>query len=211
MKKIIVADDHSLIRLSLIQILKDEYPDIEVSEAEDGISLVKQVMENKYDLVITDIDMPGLNGLQALEKIKAINPKLPVLVLSIYTEDLYAVRVLRSGASGYMNKKSAPYELIDAIKRILSGKKYITPEIAEKLLAQVDTKNPHELLTNKEFEIFKLLASGKSLTQIAESLSSALTTISTHRTRILAKLGLSNNSEITRYAIAHHFISDIDL
>ena len=212
MTKIILADDHHFIRLGLIQILKDEYPSVEITEVADGESLVKEVTLHDYDLVITDLDMPGRSGLESLEQIKLIKPTLPVLILSIYTEDLYAVRVLKAGASGYLNKNAAPYELITAIQRILSGRKYITPEIAEKLLIQIDTeKQPHEMLTNREFEIFKLLALGKTVTQIADSLSLALTTVSTHRSRIMEKFGLSTNSELTRYAIAHHIISDIDL
>lgn len=210
MKKIILADDHSFIRLGLIQILKDEYPLVEIKEVGDGESLIKEVMQHDWDLVISDLDMPGRSGLEALIQIKLIKPTLPVLILSIYTEDLYAVRVLKAGASGYMNKNTAPNELITAINRILLGRKYISPEIAEKLLFNTDAdKNPHELLTNREFEIFKLLAFGKTITQIADSLSLALTTISTHRSRIMEKLNLSTNAELTRYAIAHHIISDI--
>jgi DNA-binding NarL/FixJ family response regulator len=212
MKKIILADDHSFIRLGLIQILKDEYPTVEITEVGDGESLIKEVTLHDFDLVISDLDMPGRSGLEALEQIKLIKPELPVLILSIYKEDLYAVRVLKAGASGYMNKNAAPYELIKAIQRIQLGRKYITPEIAEKLLIHIDAdKKPHELLTNREFEIFKLLASGKTITQIADSLSLAMTTVSTHRSRILEKLNLTTNSELTRYAIAHHIISDINL
>lgn len=211
-KRIIIADDHSFIRMGLIQILKDEYPTVEITEVGDGESLVKEVTLHDFDLVISDLDMPGRSGLEALEQIKLIKPDLPVLILSIYTEDLYAVRVLKAGASGYLNKNAAPYELIKAIQRISLGKKYITPEIAEQLLVYTDTdKKPHELLTNREFEIFKLLALGKTITQIADSLSLALTTVSTHRSRILEKLSLSTNSDLTRYAIAHHIISDIEL
>src|ERR1700752_2923065 len=166
MKRIILADDHSFIRLGLIQILKDEYPSVVIKEVGDGTSLVNEVMQHDWDLVISDLDMPGKNGLEALEQIKLIKPYLPVLILSIYTEDLYAVRVLKAGASGYMNKNAAPYELINAIQRIFLGRKYIPPEIAEKLLLQVDNdKRPHEQLTNKEFEIFKMLAYGKTITQ----------------------------------------------
>ncbi len=212
MKKIILADDHSFIRLGLIQILKDEYPLVEITEVSDGESLVNEVMLHDFDLVISDLDMPGRNGLEALEQIKLIKPKLPFLILSIYTEELYAVRVLKAGASGYINKNAAPYELIKAIQRISLGKKYITSEIAEKLLKHINTdKKPHELLTNREFEIFKQIAYGKTITQIADKLSLALTTVSTHRSRIMEKLSLSTNSELTRYAIAHHIISDIDL
>ena len=210
MKRIILADDHSFIRLGLIQILKDEYPAAEIKEVSDGETLIKEVTLHDWDLVISDLDMPGRSGLEALEQIKLIKPKLPVLILSIFTNDLYAVRVLKAGASGYINKNAAPYELIIAIQRIALGKKYITPDIAEKLLYHLDpSKKPHELLSNREFEIFKLLAMGKSLTQIAESFSLALTTISTHRSHIMEKLGLSTNAELVRYAIASHIISDI--
>ncbi len=211
MKKFLLADDHSFIRLGLIQILKDEYPSVEITEVSDGESLINEVVKQDWDLVISDIDMPGRSGLEALEQIKVIKPDLPVLILSIYTEDLYAVRVLKAGASGYLNKNAAPEELINAIQRILLGRKYITPEIAERLLKTLgDDRKPHELLSNRELEIFKLLALGRTVSQIADSLSLAVTTVSTNRGRILQKLNLSNNSELTRYAIAHHFISDID-
>ena len=211
MKRIILADDHSFIRMGLIQILKDEYPSVEIKEVSDGEMLIKEVTLYEWDLVISDLDMPGRSGLEALEQIKLIKPSLPVIILSIYTEDLYAVRVLKAGASAYLNKNAAPYELINAIKRISLGRKYITPEIAEKLLLQNNTdKKPHEILTNREFEIFKLLAIGKTVTQIAESLSLAATTVSTHRARVLEKLNLSSNAELARYAIAHHIISNID-
>ncbi|MBL7703896.1 MAG: response regulator transcription factor [Ferruginibacter sp.] len=210
MQKILLADDHSLIRMGLTQILKDEYPTAEIKEVSDGESLVKEVMKNEWDLVISDLDMPGRSGLEALEQIKLIKPALPVLILSIFTEDLYAIRVLKAGAAGYLNKSAAPFELIKAVQRIQMGKKYITPEIAEKLLINPDAeKKPHETLSNREFEIFKLLALGKTVSQIADSLSIALTTVSTHRSRIMDKLGLTTNSELTRYAIANHIISDI--
>lgn len=211
MKKIILADDHSFIRRGLIQILKDEYPSAEIKEVGDGESLVKEVTLHDWDLVISDLDMPGRSGLEALEQIKLMKPHLPVLILSIYPEKLYAIRVLKAGASGYLNKNSAPEELITAIQRISLGRRYITAEIAEKLLINIDSeKKPHELLTNKEFEIFKLLALGKTITQIADSLSLASTTISTHRSKILGKFNLATNSDLTRYAISHHIISDID-
>lgn len=212
MNKIILADDHSFIRLGLIQILKDEYPTVEITEVADGESLINIVSKNDFDLVISDLDMPGRSGLEALIQIKLIKPDLPVLILSIYAEDLYAVRVLKAGAAGYLNKNAAPYELITAIQRIKLGRKYITPDLAEKLLIHLDSeKEPHELLSNREFEVFKLLAVGKTITQIAEMLSLALTTVSTHRSRIMDKLGLANNSELTRYAIVHHIITDIDI
>ena len=209
--RIILADDHSFIRLGLVQILKDEYPAAEIKQVADGESLVKEVTLHDWDLVISDLDMPGRSGLEALEQIKLIKPFLPVLILSIYAEDLYAVRVLKAGASGYLNKNSAPDELITAIQRITLGKKYITPEIAEKLLSNLDDddKKPHELLTNREFEIFKLLAMGRTVSEIGAELLLAVTTVSTYRSRIMEKMKQTTNSGLTRYAIAHNIISDI--
>jgi two-component system, NarL family, invasion response regulator UvrY len=207
MRKILLADDHQFIRLGLMQILKDEYPNVLITEVGDGDSLVHEVSRADFDLVISDLDMPGRSGLEALEQVKLLKPDLPVLILSIYPEDLYAVRVLKAGASGYLNKNSAPDELITAIERIKLGRKYITADTAEKLLSQQnDLKKPHELLTNREFEIFKLLAVGKSVSLIAQSLSLAPTTISTHRSRILEKLQVETNAELTRYAIGERLI-----
>lgn len=212
MKRVLLADDHSFIRLGIIQILKDEYPSVEIKEVSDGDELIKEVMNHDWDLVISDLDMPGKNGLEALEQVKLIKPKLPVLILSVFTEDIYAVRVIKAGAAGYMNKNAAPYELITAVQRILLGRKYITSELAEKLLNSADAnKKPHEFLSNREFEIFKMIAAGKTISQIAESLSLALTTISTYRARILEKLNLSSNAELTRYAITNQIISDLSL
>jgi len=210
MRRIILADDHSFVRIGIIQILKDEYPSVEIKQVSNGESLVKEVTLHDWDLVISDLDMPGRNGLEALQQIKLTKPDLPVLILSIYSEDLYAIRALKAGASGYLNKNAAPEELIIAVERILKGRKYISPEIAEKLLMQPESdKSAHEDLSNREFEIFKMLALGKTTTQIAEELFLALTTVSTHRHRIMAKLALNTNSDLTRYAITHQIISDI--
>jgi DNA-binding NarL/FixJ family response regulator len=210
MKRIIVADDHSFVRLGIVQILKDEYPLAEIKQVSDGESLIKEATLHDWDLVISDLEMPGRNGLEALQQIKLIKPQLPVLIISIYSEELYAVRALKAGASGFLNKNVAPEELMIAVERIFSGKKYISPESAEKLLIQPGIeKKFHEDLTNRELEIFKMLALGKTTTQIADELFLAATTVSTHRHRILAKLGLHTNSELTRYAIAHQIISDI--
>jgi two-component system, NarL family, invasion response regulator UvrY len=164
------------------------------------MKLVKEVMKHEWDLVISDLDMPGRSGLEALEQIKLVKPDLPVLILSIYAEELYAVRALKAGASGYLNKNAAPYELINAIERISQGRKYITPEIAEKLLGH---------MSNREFEIFKLLAVGKTTSQVAEILKLATTTVSTHRGKILEKMDLGSNADITRYAVSHGILSDL--
>jgi DNA-binding NarL/FixJ family response regulator len=208
--KILLADDHSFIRLGLIQILKDEFPNAAITEVADGESLVKEVINSNWDLVISDLDMPGRGGLEALEQIKLIRPKLPVLVLSIFPEDLYAIRVFKAGASGYLNKNAAPNELVTAVQKIMMGRKYITPNIAEKLLLQNDfSKKSHDQLTNRELEIFKLLAEGKTITQIADILSLATTTISSHRFKILEKLQLSTNADITRYALLNGILNDV--
>jgi DNA-binding NarL/FixJ family response regulator len=210
MKRIILADDHAYVRLGLIQILKDGYPSAEIKEVADGEELIREVSLHNWDLVISDLDMPGRSGLEALEQIKLIRPNLPVLILSMYAEELYAVRVYSAGASGYLNKNSAPFELINAVERILSGKKYVTPDLMDILLDKKGDKNPHQTLTNKEFDIFKLLALGKTITQIAQALSLAPTTISTHRSRIMQKFNMHTNSELTRYAITHGIISEIN-
>lgn len=210
-QRIIIADDHCFVRRGLVQILKETFPEVDITETDNGNALVEQVQQTAYDLVISDLEMPGHNGLEALDIIKSIQPELPVLILSIYPEELYAVRALKSGASGYLNKSSAPEELITAINRVLSGKKYISQEIAEKLISNFDKrKELHETLTNKEFEILRSLAGGKSLPQIAKDMCLAIATISAYRTKILHKLGLANSSEITRYAHNHHIISMIE-
>jgi two-component system, NarL family, invasion response regulator UvrY len=192
--KIILAGDHSFTRLGLIQILKDKYPNAKIKEVSDGEALVKEVIKSDCDLVISDLYMNGRSGLDALEQIKSIKPQLPVLILSIYPEDLYAASVLKAGASGYLNKNSAPEELVAAIQRISIGKKYIATEIAEKLINVKYQAQPHGLLSNREFKIFKLLASGRTLTQISESLSLAIPRVSTQRSSIIKKLSLSTNA-----------------
>lgn len=209
MDRIIVADDHAFVRMGIIQILKDEFPFSFVQEAKDGTELLQQVIEQDWDLVISDLDMPGKTGLEVLEHLRKNKPSTPVIILSIYAEELYAVRAMKAGASAYLNKSTAPYELIKAIERIRMGRKYISEELAEKLLKLDDHKTAHEKLTNREFEIFKLLASGKSVSQIADSLSIALTTVSTHRLHILEKLGLSSNADLVRYAISHGLLTDV--
>lgn len=209
MKKILLADDHSYIRMGLIQLLKDEFPFAEIGEAADGQQLVKMVMEQEWDLVISDLEMPGLNGLEALEQIKKIKPLLPVLILSIYDEQLYAVRTLKAGASGYLNKNAAPEELVQAVRRIQAGKKYINSDVAELLLQTSEDKQLHDTLSNRELTIFKMLARGLSISDIANELHLAPTTVSTYRSRILEKLNLTTNADITRYALQHQLISDL--
>jgi DNA-binding NarL/FixJ family response regulator len=209
MIKILVADDHSVVRKGLKLILEEGFPGAEVVEVASAESIIEKVINQKWDVIISDLSMPGRSGLDALQQIKQINPKIPVLILSIHPEEQYALRVLKSGASGYLNKDMAPEELVKAVKKVMSGKRYITPTIAEKLAAIFDDeaiKAPHETLSDREFVVLKQLASGKSVSEIAESLFLSVTTVSTYRTRIMHKMGLKNNTELTLYAIENKLI-----
>jgi|ERR1022692_1043326 DNA-binding NarL/FixJ family response regulator len=207
--RILIADDHAILRKGLKEILLEEYPSAHIEEVGDADTLFKTSLNSAWDVIITDLSMPGRSGLEALREIKQYSPKVPVLVLSIYPEDQYATRVLKAGASGYINKDTAPTELVKAVQRVLQGRKYITASIAEKLAnnLNMDTdKAPHELLTDREFDVMKLLATGKPVLEIANILSLSPTTISTYRARILDKMNLKNNSELIRYALNNGFI-----
>jgi len=209
MKRFIIADDHAIIRYALKNILQSAFLDVYVEEAVDAEDLLKKVMAEDWDAVITDISMPGRSGLEILQQIRQTHPRLPVLVLSMHPEELYAVRVMKAGGSGYLKKDTAMEELVNAVNRILMGKKYIPPSIAEQLAYSIenDSSNiPHEDLSDREFEIAKHLASGMSLTDISTKLSLSITTISTYRTRIMKKLNLRTNADLTLYAIEHKII-----
>ena len=209
MKRMLIADDHSYVRRGVIQILKDEFPFAEIIEATNSDEMLKAAFENDFDLIISDLEMPGKNGLEALEKVKEIKPQIPVLILSIHDEDLYAARMYKAGASGYLNKNSAPEELIKAIRQIQRGKRYMSEETASKLEHQGQKKQKADLLSNRELTILKLLAEGKSTSHISDQLELAPTTVSTYRSRILEKLQLHSNADLTRYALQNNIISDI--
>jgi DNA-binding NarL/FixJ family response regulator len=204
MLRICIADDHAIVRKGLKQILS-ETPDLVVSgEAATGQELLRQVGKNDFDVVLLDISMPGRNGLEILKELRAEKPRHPVLILSVYPEEQYAVRALKTGAAGYLTKESAPEELIAAIRRISLGKKYVTSSLAEKLASYLETdleKPPHESMSNREFSILCRIGAGKSVTEIAAELTLSVKTVSTYRSRILKKLGLKNNAEIMKYAI----------
>lgn len=204
MYRILIADDHTVVRRGLKQILLEEFRAAEIVEVADAEELLKKVFKEQWDVVVTDISMPGKSGLEVLQEIRQYNPKLPVLVLSVYPEDQYGVRVLKAGASGYLNKDSAPEELVKATHQLLLGKKYITESIAERLAIMLDQdagKLPHESLSDREFEVLKLLAGGHAVSDIAEKLSLSATTVSTYRARILSKLNFKTNADLTLYAI----------
>lgn len=209
MIRILIADDHIVVRKGLRQILAEEFTDAHIEDVPDAEELIKKVIKEKWDVVISDLTMPGKSGLDALLHIKQNHPTLPVLILSIHPEEQYAIRVLKAGASGYLSKDTAPDELVNAVKRVMQGKKYITLSIAEKIADSLDTdsdKKLHEYLSDREFVVFKLLAAGKAVGEIAESLSLSVTTVSTYRARILGKMNMKSNANLTLYAIENNLL-----
>jgi len=207
MIRVLIADDHPIYRQGLLQILM-EVPDMfAVDEAGSGEEALSKALDKDYDLVLLDISMPGRGGLDALKALKTHLPKLPVLILSMHPEEQYAVRALRAGASGYLNKECAWDELVIAIKKVLGGGKYVSAALAEKLadnLGSGNTDRPlQEILSNREYQVFRMIASGKTVSAIAEELSLSIKTISTHRVRILGKMKLKNNAELIHYAITN--------
>lgn len=207
--RILIADDHAIVRRGLKQILTEQYPFVEFGEAGDAESLIAMAIRETWDVVICDMNMPGRSGLDALQQLKQLTPKLPVLIMSMYPEEQYAVRVLKAGASGYLGKETIHDDLVRAIETVIGGKKFITPGIADKLANSfgVSTDLPlHELLSDREFDVFKLIAAGKSISDIATQLSLSATTVSTYRSRIMEKMNMRNNAELTRYAIENSLI-----
>jgi len=209
MLRILIADDHEIVRRGLKQMLLDEFAFLIVTEASDVVELVNKCTGEEWDIVISDLSMPGGGGFAALKAIKKNIPHLPVLILSIYPEEQYALRVLRAGASGYLNKDAAGEELVKAINQILSGKKYMSAKIAELYYSSPlsDDQLLHEVLSKRELEVFILLASGLSIADIAQSLTVNTSTVSTYRGRILEKMNMKSNAEITKYAIEFRLIS----
>lgn len=209
MFRVLIADDHTVVRRGLRQILLEGFPSAYVEEVADAEELIKKIIQSSWDLVISDLSMPGRSGLEALQQIKQIQPKLPVLILSIHPEEQYAVRVLRAGASGYLSKDMAPDELVVAVQKVMLGKKYITDSIAEKLASVLDkdsSKALHESLSDREFTVLKLLAGGKSVSEIAESMFLSVTTVSTYRTRLMNKMNMKSNADLTLYAIENKLL-----
>jgi DNA-binding NarL/FixJ family response regulator len=204
MIRILIADDHAIVRKGLRQLLLEEYPSANIEEVSDAETLIKKTITAEWDIVICDLSMPGRSGLDALRQIKQSSPSLPVLIMSMHSEDQYALRVLKAGASAYLNKETIHDELINAIHTARLGKKYITPSIAEKLADAFENdteKDNHQALSDREFDVFKLLAAGKSVSEIANQFSLSITTVSTYRSRILEKMNMRSNAEMTRYAL----------
>jgi DNA-binding NarL/FixJ family response regulator len=207
--KILISDDHAIVREGLKQILADTEDLVVGGEAANGHEVLELIRQEDWDMVLLDLAMPGKDGLETLKELKKEKPKLPVLVLSIYPEEQYAVRALKAGASGYLTKESAPGELIAAIRKVSQGGKYISASLAEKLASHLvaDADRPvHEFLSDREFQVMLLIASGKTVKEIADEMYLSVKTVSTYRVRALSKLGMKNNSEFTYYAIKQGLI-----
>jgi len=207
--KILIIDDHAMVRKGLRHCLADEFHRAEFGEARNAQEALARVWKDKWDVVVLDITLPGRGGLEVLGELKKARPKLPVLVLSMHPEDQFAVRVLKAGASGYMTKESAAEELVGAVKKVLAGGRYVSPSLAEKMAAAMTLdfrKPPHERLSNREFQVLRLIASGLRVSDIARELCLSVHTISTHRARLLEKMGLATNASLTRYALENHLV-----
>ena len=207
--KILIADDHAIVRKGLIQILQEEFTTVEITEVANSNEILKEVRKQIWDIILLDISMPGQNGIEILKQIRLEGVNAPVLMLSMHPEEQYAVRVLKAGASGFLNKQSATEELLNAIHKVLSGRKYITTSVAEQIADSLNEKNLkeiHELLSDREMQVLQLIASGKTVSEIATLIALSVNTISTYRVRILEKTNLKNNAELTRFAIDNNLV-----
>lgn len=207
--RVLIADDHAIIRHGLKQILSDT-EDLEVvAEADGGVRALQMLRAGQYDVVLMDVSMPDRNGIDTLKLVKKEFPKLPVLILSMHPEEQYAVRALRAGAAGYLSKQGAPEQLVTAIRQVAAGKKYVSAAVAEELANAIgeDTERPpHEKLSDREYQTLCMIASGKTLTQIAEQLNLSVKTVSVYRARLLEKMKLRNNAELTHYGLKHGLV-----
>lgn len=207
--KILIADDHAVVRQGLKQILAAEFKRAAFGEAANGQQALERVWKEEWDVVVLDLSMPGRTGLEVLKEIKRSKPLLPVVMLSMHPEDQFAVRLLKAGASGYMTKESAPEELVGAVRKAMAGGRYVSPALAERMASYLVSDSqtpPHEKLSDREFLVLRLLASGKPVSAIARELSLSVKTISTYRARLLEKMGMSNNAELIHYALRNQLV-----
>ncbi len=208
--KILVVDDHAVVRQGVKQILNEQFQGAVIGEARNAEEMIDRIKKFTWDIVVLDVGMPGKSGLDALKDLKQVCPKLPVLVLSAYPEDQLARRMLKAGASGYLTKDSAPNELVQALRKILGGGKFVSASMAELLVANLNEqaeRPPHELLSDREYQVMCLIAVGKSLKEISEDLCVGISTINTYRARILEKMQLKNNTELTHYALENRLVN----
>jgi two-component system, NarL family, invasion response regulator UvrY len=206
--RILIADDHAVIRKGLAHILLGEFPSAVIVEAIDAEDIIKKTLSGDWDVIICDLSMPGRSGLDVVQHVKQNFPKIPVLILSIHPEEQYAIRAIKTGAAGYLSKDAAPEELVKAVRRVMLGRKYVSSSIADKLADELDQDNrqPHESLSHREFDVFRLLAAGNSVSEISEKFSLSVTTVSTYRARIMTKMNMKNNADLTRYALDNKLI-----
>jgi two-component system invasion response regulator UvrY len=205
--RVLVVDDHAIVRQGVHRILESAGDPIDVYEAETGARAMEVLSDGPCDLVVLDIALQGRNGIAVMKSIKALYPRLPVLILSLHPEDQYAVRALRAGAAGYITKDAAPAELLEAVRLAMRGQKFMSPRVAERLATGAYTPGPeqlHEILSNREFQIFQLIACGQTVSRIAVHLHISVKTVSTHRMHVLQKLHLTTNAELTRYALERY-------
>jgi two-component system invasion response regulator UvrY len=207
--KILIADDHELVRRGISKILIEEFPLSKIVETFSGIEVEKKVRTEKWDLIIMDVSMPDKTGLEVLKQLRAESIKTPVLILSIHPENQYSLRVLKAGGDGYISKNCLHSDFINAVKIVLSGKKYMSNEMAQQLASRFDddiSKEKHELVSDRELQVMKLIASGKTLSEIAAELSLSITTVSTYRSRLLEKMNLKSNAELIYYAFNNNLV-----
>ena len=211
MIRVLLADDHAVVRAGLREILTDAGDITVAGEASNGQEVLAQVRGHDFDLAVLDMSMPGRNGIDLIKQVKSEKPKLRILILSMHSEQQYAVRALKAGASGYLTKDSAADQLVAAIRRIAAGGAYVTPETAERLAldaAPGTDAAPHTRLSDREFQVFQLIAQGGAVGKIAKQLSLSVKTVSTHKTRIMEKMGLANQTELIRYALKHQLLDE---
>ncbi len=207
--KILVVDDHALLRRGLIQVLAEDFDQATIIESSTGQEALDLIRNQEMDAIVLDINLPDKNGVEVLKEIKQMYPTLPVLILSLYAEEQYGLRVLKAGASGFLTKESAPEELVTAIKKVLSGGKYVSASFAEHLANDLIDETPnalHEILSDRELEVLCLIARGKKVSQISNELALSVKTVSTYRGRLLEKLRLKTTAELIRYALDHHLV-----
>ena len=207
--KILIADDHEVVRRGLKHILEDEFASLQVGEAGTGAETLEAARQEAWDIVLLDINMPGRGGLEVLAELRQLCPKTPVLVLSVFPEADYAMRAIKLGAAGYLTKRSASDELLSAIRKVLSGGKYVTCTLAEKLATHLSGEThaaPHEKLSDRELQVLRLVGLGKTIKEVAAEMCLSEKTVGTYRSRISEKMNLSTNVELARYALQHHLV-----
>ena len=206
---VLIADDHAIVRQGLKQILSETEDLLVTGEADDGAEALQLARQQTWDVFLLDVSMPNRNGIDTLKQLKKEFPRLPVLILSMHPEEQYAVRALKAGASGYLTKQSAPEQLVTASRQVASGKKYLSPAVAQQLaeaISENTEKSPHERITDREYQVLVLISTGNTLTQIAEKLNLGVETVSTYRARLLEKMGLKSTAELIRYGLEHGLV-----